>query len=94
MAKKKQKPPGKCIFCGRTGLSKEHIWSDWLKTLIARRDMHAQGSEAFEFDRTTNEFRVTRPMTTESKQGCMTQRKIRKVCESHCNNGWMSRAVE
>jgi hypothetical protein len=24
----------------------------------------------------------------------MTQRKVRKVCETNCNNGWMSRAVD
>jgi hypothetical protein len=33
-------------------------------------------------------------MDAKRKQGCLTQRKVRKVCESHCNNGWMSRAVE
>src|SRR5262249_12745786 len=27
-------PPGKCIFCGGGGLSKEHVWSEWTHTYI------------------------------------------------------------
>src|SRR6266566_295420 len=30
------KPQGRCIFCGRTGLTKEHIWADWLKKFIPK----------------------------------------------------------
>jgi len=36
------KPHGRCIFCGGTGLSKEHIWSDWLSGLIPRNDEHGE----------------------------------------------------
>ena len=25
------KPPGTCIFCGRTGVSKEHLWANWMR---------------------------------------------------------------
>lgn len=42
----------------------------------------------------TKKFDLTRPMTYERKRGCLSQRKVRKVCETHCNNGWMPRAVD
>jgi hypothetical protein len=93
MAKRKQKPPGQCIFCESTGVTKEHIWSDWLGELIPRRESHDQGTAAFDFDRRTKEFRLQQPMSFEKKRGCLSQRKVRKVC-LNCNNGWMSRAVD
>lgn len=91
---KSRKPAGRCIFCGRTGLSKEHVWSDWLKSLINRGPAHVQGSESFEFNRTTETFRTTQPMTRKQKQGCLSRRTVRNVCEKHCNNGWMHDAVD
>ena len=83
----------RCIFCGATGLSKEHIWSDWLKTLIARRKEHTQDKAKFDFDNTTKTFGTLEPLVSKKVQGCPTQKKVRVVCEK-CNNGWMSRAVE
>jgi hypothetical protein len=56
--------------------------------------MHGEGSEGFEFNTDTKQFAVTNPLQHRNRQGCMTQRKVRKVCEKHCNNGWMSRAVD
>ncbi len=94
MGKRKPKPPGTCIFCGRTGLSKEHIWSDWLKELIPRNTTHGEWSEGFEYDFEEKKFTGMRPLMEMTRQGCMTQCKIRNVCEAHCNNGWMGRAVE
>jgi hypothetical protein len=29
------KPQKRCTFCGATGMSKEHIWGDWLKKHVA-----------------------------------------------------------
>jgi hypothetical protein len=28
------KPRKRCIFCGKTGMSKEHIWGKWLKDYV------------------------------------------------------------
>lgn len=93
MPKRKQKPPGTCIFCGRTGMSKEHVWSDWLKALIPDISNHADQSEWFEFDSETNEFRP-KPVVRKDHQGSLAQRTVRKVCKDHCNSGWMADAVE
>jgi hypothetical protein len=94
MVKKKRKPqePGRCIFCDGLGMSKEHIWSDWIGELILPQPKHKQGFAAFDFDRKTKEFHLQQDMTYAQKRGCLTQRQIRKVCRK-CNNEWMSNAV-
>jgi hypothetical protein len=83
MAKKSQ-PRGRCIFCRRTGLSKEHVWADWLKNYIPRTmKTHTRFSA------------IVHPAHSEprrkTKQGDPHTSKLRVVCENHCNNGWMSR---
>jgi hypothetical protein len=32
----RNKPPGKCNFCGRGNLSKEHFWPEWASALLPR----------------------------------------------------------
>jgi hypothetical protein len=76
--------PGKCIFCGRVGgITKEHLFSDWLTTPFPRSaaDTHTLG---------VVEWRPNPSVTTERRQGHSGSRKIRKVCNV-CNNGWISR---
>ena len=33
---KKSKAQGKCIFCGGEGLTKEHVWPNWIKSVLPR----------------------------------------------------------
>lgn len=81
------KPPGKCIFCGRGGLTKEHIWSDWTKEHLPK----LRGSH-----------RSTLVVETAGIQGLNRVRKrqgqvdaqVRAVCRVHCNGGWMSAMEE
>lgn len=76
------KPPGRCIYCGGLGLSKEHIFADWLRDYIPR-------------DATEHSMAVTiqwphmADTRLESKTGDTHARRIRKVCVA-CNGGWMS----
>jgi hypothetical protein len=81
--------PRRCIFCGGTGLSKEHIWSDWLGKIIPRSDDHSQSiiRDVPGPDR----IRIVEPFLY-SHQGSMNSRKLRNVCKK-CNNGWMSAIV-
>lgn len=83
------KTQGKCVFCAGTGLSKEHIWSDWLSDLIklpeepyTHRGLRTQNLGG---------LLVITPESIPGKvqRGSMLQRKIRQVCRS-CNSGWMS----
>ncbi len=38
-------PQGRCVFCGGTPVTKEHVWSDWLDEVIPR------GGYRYEFRR-------------------------------------------
>lgn len=80
------KPPGKCIFCGGHGLTKEHMWADWLRAYIPRAatEHHTQSKVVYlEKDETSLHRRTGDPHS----------RRIRCVCLS-CNNGWMSELQE
>jgi hypothetical protein len=95
MAKQKKrktiKPPGKCIFCNGTGLSKEHIWSDWLKKYLKQDSSSQQLITDLFLDHTTKTAYIRE--VRKDFQGTMNQRKVRKVCEK-CNNGWMRKTVD
>jgi hypothetical protein len=97
MGKRRNKvcaPQGRCIFCNGVGLSKEHIWSDWLKDIIPLNDEHGEYWAALHRDRESSEIEWTVPPASRARQGCVLRRKVRIVCERNCNNGWMSRVVE
>src|SRR5947208_778698 len=53
------KPPGKCIFCGGRGLTKEHMWADWLRPYIPR-EMQEHRSASSIFSLTDVEEVITR----------------------------------
>lgn len=91
---KSRKSQGQCIFCGRTGLSKEHIWSDWLTDLIPRNDEHGEWRGSMHREAGSKEVEWPEPPSSSPRQGCVLQRKVRNVCQRHCNNGWMSRVVQ
>jgi hypothetical protein len=81
-----RKSVGRCIFCGATGLTKEHMWADWLKSYIPRTESaHVEGLTLVHLDR--DEETISR------RTGDPHSRRIRCVCQS-CNNGWMSRLQE
>lgn len=75
------------MFCGRTGVTKQHMWPDWLGSVISR-----EGSEHTQFiTRINHEIPghfVFAP-DLQFKRGPAGSRKIRKVC-GKCNSGWMS----
>lgn len=78
----------RCIFCQTSGrLSREHIWADWLRNFVPRRD-----------DRSTHRIAGS---DTENKilrgkldrPGDIMAQRLRIVCKS-CNEGWMSQMQE
>ena len=85
-AKKKR---GRCIFCGGTPLSKEHIWPHWLRKHFAfdqPYNMHIGTVGALAPDgKIIWGIRHDQPRT-----GDFRSQKLRVVCR-RCNNGWMSR---
>ncbi len=73
----------RCIFCGSTDLSDEHIWPVWAHDLIRRT-------------RPKNRRHIWRATIrgkakSIEKPGDITTIKLKVVCKRHCNNGWMSR---
>lgn len=85
------KTPGKCVFCGGTGVTKEHIWADWIKNVIPGSPTNTQITSYQMPDYSTKTLYVV-PAAKE-RQGRLDQRKIRNVCGGF-NNGWMGRIVE
>lgn len=72
----------RCIFCGYQGrLSREHVWADWLKSVIPR-------------DAPYNEHVVTTQGVSERGKldgpGDPHSRRLRIVCKK-CNETWMSK---
>jgi hypothetical protein len=78
------RPAGKCIFCGGTGVTDEHLFSDWLRELFPRTAEH---THTYGKTVTWPEYKLR------SKQGHSGTKKVRKVCRP-CNNGWISRIDE
>jgi len=77
------KPPGKCIFCGGFGLTKEHVFPDWLRQIFPRlpTDTHTMGVLSFPS--------AQRGFIRKRGQGQLGSKKVRVVCKA-CNNGWLS----
>ena len=82
----RREEPGKCVFCGTTGLTKEHMWPDWLRAYIPRTaNEHREGATIVHLDEEEE--------TISRRTGDPHSRRIRCVCRT-CNNGWMSRMQE
>jgi hypothetical protein len=82
------KAPGKCMFCGSSGLSKEHIWPRWTHKLVpVERGLYSrvrwQGTAAED---------KRQVISTTKRQGTAMDIQIRSVCRK-CNSGWMG-AIE
>jgi hypothetical protein len=70
----------KCIFCNQPGLSKTHIWPDWLNKLLSPGIQHEELIET--------PPPLSRPITYKLRQGSIFTKKPYLACVS-CNTGWM-----
>jgi hypothetical protein len=79
---------GKCVFCGKSGLTKGHVWPEWFGNVLPL--------DAPNHTQITGEIRTftpiaARPRRSEKiRQGHAGSRKPRNTC-GDCNGGWMSR---
>ncbi len=86
-----KKGRGQCVFCSKGGLSKQHMWPDWIKKIVPRTDSsHTQ--HLMRFNILPGKTALIRP-ELQQHRGNIGARKIRNVCKS-CNSGWMSRVEE
>jgi hypothetical protein len=78
-----------CIFCGRfDGLSKEHIWPQWMAAYLPVAEPKAHISEVH--SGIPKQPRVLQRRS--ERPGPVHTKKVRAVCQ-RCNNTWMS-AIE
>src|SRR4051794_2418422 len=80
------KPTGKCVWCGESGLTKGHVWADWINRLMSFSNNHEHIHTQESFSTRAAE---SKPETRSPKQGSALARKPRNTC-GRCNNGWMS----
>jgi hypothetical protein len=69
--------PRSCAFCNQPGVTKEHVWPDWMRKqgVIPA----GAGTHVVESSRSTRVF-----------QAPLGDTQVRQVC-GKCNSGWMSR---
>lgn len=82
---------GKCIFCGGFGLTKQHVWPEWIQNVLPR-DVKKHTQLIMRHSIIQKDNMIIQPEFV-FKQGHPGSRKIRNVCCS-CNTGWMSRLEE
>jgi hypothetical protein len=80
------RPQRFCIFCGQSGLTKEHVWPDWLKNYIPK-DMREHTSLSVTVHPTHSDPQ------RKKRSGDLRSRRLRIVCKA-CNNGWMGKLQE
>lgn len=81
------KPAGKCVFCGKGNLSKEHVWPVWMHEYLPEDSSQKHKSQLSSFEivggkKQFEKFDV-------AHRGPLKHLKLRRVCRD-CNGGWMS----
>lgn len=84
-AKPDAQAQGKCIFCSKAGLTKEHLWPVWATPLLENSRAEKHTEQLF----TTQNTVPIIPPRTKTKPGHLRTKKLRVVCGC-CNSGWMS----
>lgn len=81
--------PRACAFCGTAGgMSKEHVWPQWLRPLAG--DVGSdRWTQAAGFRRSAADAFAELPTVTTQQPGSVLNMVNRNVC-TRCNNGWMS----
>ena len=79
----------RCIFCYRSDLSREHVWSEWCHPFVRQKS----GPRAFIQRKMiqTAPYHARKETIYRERQTDIIQFKLKVVCKTHCNNGWMSR---
>ena len=77
--------PKSCIFCESNGVTKEHVFPNWMKKIFQRDETTTHTFGVVD----KSELHGIPRLTEVGKQGHAGTRKVRVVC-SNCNNGWLS----
>jgi hypothetical protein len=85
------RPPTICVFCGRTGATKSHVWPDWIAKVLPPNATHHEtivGSFTTFIPKARGQS-----LAKTVKPGHIGTRKPRNTC-GECNNGWMKQIEE
>jgi hypothetical protein len=94
-----QKPQQQCIFCQGYGMTKQHIWPDWMArdSSLPTYEGKAEKKNTQVLTPPLNIFTANGKLVIQAgmptiieRQGSTGSRKLRLVCKA-CNGGWMSR---
>jgi hypothetical protein len=83
------KPQGMCVYCGGLGVTKQHVWPEWMKYILPK-PVHTVHNHNKIRGREVGHRTMELVPSFEEHRGPIGSRKIRNVC-SRCNGGWMSR---
>lgn len=83
------KMPKRCIYCGDTERTLEHVFGNWLRKVIPDRHQHGF-HQTVRYSTIQGEKIATFREGAAARPGSNLSRKIRLVCSS-CNNVWMSK---
>lgn len=77
-----------CIFCSRPGLSREHVWPLWAHQHVPHGRSRKHNRTVFKTSKSNPNIVGLHHRKVHS--GDVLTIKLRVVCKTHCNNGWMS----
>jgi hypothetical protein len=84
---------GKCIFCKRSPpqikMTGEHIWSDWLKTILFNPGFRTERADGL----ISKDGKPLPDVPVHRKPGAVHRRQAKIVC-NECNGGWMKAIVD
>lgn len=78
---------GRCIYCGGSGMSKEHVISEWVGKMFGK-PAPAHTKQVVDSSKLATGQVVYRP-AIKVRQGHSSNEKVRVVCRK-CNSGWLS----
>ena len=81
--KKPPNPPRRCVFCGGTPISKEHVWAQWMRPYLPP----GQGTQVIQEGRFFENSSTVRAGPL-NRKGDLRSQKLKVVCKP-CNEGWM-----
>jgi hypothetical protein len=90
--KKTLPPQGKCLFCDGLGMTKQHLWPNWMTHILPKAESGAKYGQVI----SNMKYMPLEGKLAGSEQiinlrpGAVGTRKLRIVCRE-CNNNWMSK---
>lgn len=83
-------PPRKCVFCGNMGVTKEHVFSNWMRQVLPDTPIY---DDSYRKHGINGLGQTSLATSFKRKGGSCNSQTVSVVCEG-CNSGWMSSVVD